>query len=65
MKNPLRQYLIISIDPKTGKKEASLTDWCDLDNLLFDEYKMTVIDLVNNKVSFDGKTWEEIELDHL
>ena len=59
------QYLIIFQDPNTGEKSAYYTNWFTAENNYNADYKMTVIDLVNDTVSFDGKTLQEIQEDHL
>jgi hypothetical protein len=59
------QYLIIIQDPNTGEKSAYYTNWFSLENDYNANYKMIVIDLINDVVLFDGKTLQKIQEDHL
>lgn len=59
------RYYVICEDPITGKRSAFATDWYDYENLYNPEYKMIILDWEKDLISFDGKTWEEIEEDHL
>lgn len=59
------RYLIISKDPVTGKQDAFYTKWFDFENLYNPEYKVIVVDLVEDKITFDGNNLEDIQYDHL
>lgn len=59
------QYLVICTDPQTGKRSAFLTNWYDYENNYAPEMDMVIVDCHSFKVAFDGKTWEDIEFDHL
>lgn len=53
------RYLIICKD-----KTSFYTNWYG-DGNSFGEYIFCVVDLAANKITFDGKTWKDIEDDHL
>ena len=53
------RYLIIYRD-----HTAFYADWYDYENHYSDEI-ICVVDRANDKIAFDGKTWEDIEEDHL
>lgn len=42
-----------------------LTDWFDPENHFNPDLDMVVYDLAKNEYTTDGKTWQEIEVDHL
>ena len=53
------RYLIIYRD-----QTAFYTVWYDYESHYSDEI-VCVVDRVTNKIAFDGKTWKDIEKDHL
>jgi hypothetical protein len=53
------KYLIIYQD-----RTAFYTDYYDYENFWSDEI-ICVIDNMSDKITFDGKTWKDIEYDHL
>ncbi len=57
------RYLIICIDPETGKRKAFFTQWYRYENHYIPG--MIVIDRIHSSVTFDGTTWEYIETDNL
>lgn len=59
------RYLIIIKDSDTGKQSAFFSSRYDYENLYSAEHDMIVVDGKKNLVTFDGKTWQEIEEDHL
>ena len=59
------RYLIIIKDPETGQQSAFFSSRYDYENLYSAEHDMIVVDGKKNLVTFDGKTWQEIEEDHL
>lgn len=59
------RYLIIVIDPDTGKQSAFFSDRYDYENLYSADHDMIVVDRVKNLITFDGETWQDIEEDHL
>ena len=59
------RYLIIIRDPETWVQSAFFSDRYDYENLYSAEHDMIVIDRAGSTVSFDGKTWQDIEEDHL
>lgn len=57
------RYLIILRDPETGRQSAAYTEW-RMD--IAPEYGAVVGDMARGLISFDnGKSWKEIEDDHL
>lgn len=58
-------YLIICDNPETGKPYAFYTDWYQFDNHYNAELNMVVANLAKGEITYDGKTWEEIDEDHL
>lgn len=52
-------YLVIC-----KNEESFYTDWFNYENLWSDQI-LCVIKLYCGKISFDGKTWKDIEYDHL
>lgn len=48
-----------------GKREAFATDWFDAENDFNPDLQMTVVDVDMDRYMVDGKTWEELEVDHL
>jgi len=59
------KYLIITQDPTTGQRSAFYTDWFIAENNYNADYNMIVIDRTQHLITFDGKTWQNIEDDHL
>lgn len=59
------EYLIICDNPETGKPYVFYTDWYDYENFYNAELNMIVIHYTSGEITYDGKTWEEIEQDHL
>lgn len=59
------KYLVTTTDPLTGEKSAFYTDWFQADNHFNPDVGMVVFDLMNHLVTFDGETWQDIEIDHL
>jgi hypothetical protein len=55
------RYLITSNEAKS----PFLTKWYDFENHFNEEIGMIVYDLVELKFTTDGKTWFDIEIDHL
>lgn len=57
------KYLIIATDSRTGEKTAFYTNWYRYEN----NYApgMIVVDRTQRIITFDGKTWSDIEEDHL
>ena len=53
------RYLIICQD-----NTAFYTDYYDYENFWSDELRC-VVDNINGEIAFDGKTWKQIEYDHL
>lgn len=51
-------YLVILKD-----KSAFMTDWYTYENCWSEDCMICVIDNVRDKISFDGKTWKDIEYD--
>jgi len=43
----------------------ALTDWFDPENHFNPDLEMVVYDLLKYKYTTDGKTWHDIEVDHL
>jgi hypothetical protein len=58
-------HLVILQDPETGKRSAFFTRWYDADKHYNPAYSMVVVDLTSLLITFDGKTWEDVEEDHL
>lgn len=54
------RYLITTRD-----NPPALTQWFDPENNFNPEAGMIVYDLYLNKYTTDGKTWNEIQIDHL
>ena len=48
-----------------GYKMPFLTDWFDAENHFDFDFGMIVYDLCESKFTTDGRTWYEIEIDHL
>lgn len=46
-------------------ESAFMTDWYTYENNWSEDHMICVIDNVRDKISFDGKTWKDIEYDHL
>lgn len=59
------KYLVIATDPLTGEKSAFYTDWFQAENHFNPDAGMVVIDLTHHLVTFDGDSWQDIEIDHL
>lgn len=59
------KYLVTTNDPLTGEKSAFYTDWFQADNHFNPDVGMVVFDLTHHLVTFDGETWQDIEIDHL
>jgi hypothetical protein len=55
------RYLITTKEMET----PFLTAWFEPENHFNPEVGMIVYDLHENKFTTDGKTWKEIEVDHL
>lgn len=54
------KYLVICKD-----QTAFWTDWYTYENMWNSETINCVIDVAADKVTFNGKDWQEIEYDHL
>jgi hypothetical protein len=49
----------------TKEHPPAYTNWFDLENHFNSDIGMIVYDLVECKFTTDGKTWHDIEIDHL
>lgn len=49
----------------TKNKSPFFTNWFEPENHFNPDVEMVVYDLVELKFTTDGKTWEDIEIDHL
>ena len=54
-------YLITTKDVKS----PFITEWFDDENNFNPDVEMIVYDLSKNEFTTDGKTWYDIEIDHL
>ena len=59
------RYLIIITDKKHGKRSAFYTKWYCYEANYNPDFNMIVVDREQNKITFDGKTWQNIEFDYL
>jgi len=59
------RYLIIFTDYYTGERKSFRTDWFNLSENYNSDLDMIVIDNLNNQITFDGTSWQDIEEDHL
>lgn len=59
------RYLIIITDKKNGNRSAFYTKWYGYESNYNSDFNMIVVDREQNKITFDGKTWQNIEFDYL
>lgn len=53
------QYMVIMKD-----KTAFMTDWYTHENCWAEDI-FCVVDTIIDRVTFDGKTWQDVDYDHL
>ena len=59
------RYIVIYTDYHTGERKSFRTDWFNLSENYNSDLDMIVFDNLNNQITFDGTSWQDIEEDHL